>query len=808
MTKKILLVAVALMATTLLSTNSSAQACSTGATLQFVGSGSSAQTNTLAYAAVNLVSGGTFAAGSYNLSTSGTATLADTRFTTALDDVNNNLWVVWDNNANCNVYAYFQTDSVVGVKNFFAYKELTVGTKTFSVAAEYPPTSTSLGTFGQNKVGGLNDTTSTVPGPVITALTTPPVPNSSTDTPHKHGLDYCGYAGTGGSASAGNWCYFNLGGTDIRPEDALYATTRALSSIPSAGGLTGLGYNNPGCLAGTAAPGTTSTQGCPMADAFGKGKLFNVVSFSFTKDPVTAATPPKYQSLEDGAGPQVVLVSNGDNSALGFGGTYLDNSSHTHYTFTNINRVTLAQVFASTLGCTGDLLPGTPGPGNNIYDTGAILAPPPGSGKPIQVVKREALSGTYNTFEFTGVRTILGSANAYVTKPTSTAWISDADSSQESSPLVVAAPEGNVYGNNPATNFGTSGCPTVTLSTGASAAPTAGSTCGDPLFLPFTHACGTALKLGVIGSGEEVQGVSGQINSGGSVVTDGIGYTFWSYGNIGSSNKVVSGCSAQTNGTYTCTTLHEHYLTVDSLDPLFVTPGGENDAAYYQGQIYQNGAYTPISANNPNGPFNLPQCGFYFSNADPNGNTESCFKLPFTHIYDGTYPLWNVLRLVTMTNVGTGGGQTLAVPAAVINLYASAVQEAADADSSGVKKALSDFVPLLHLDSGQVWTVTTPYCYPGAAGNLSTCQSTNLPTGDLNLGVFRTHFKQTNNGNNGHVLCGGVFTGVTLGASSGCLVDVGGDFGGAVEPVQADEDFYADFGSLAGYPPGLMDMHQ
>lgn len=808
MTKRILLVAVALAATTLLTTNSSATACSGGATLQFVGSGSSAQTNTLAYAAVNLVSGGTFNTANYNLSTSGTATLADTRFSTNLDDTNNNLWVVWDNNTNCNVYAYFQTDSVVGVKNFFVYKEVSVNGKTFSVAGEYPPTSTSLGTFGLNKVGGLHDTTSTLPAAIVTALTTPPVPTSSSDTPHKHGLDYCGYAGTAASSSGGTWCYFNMGGTDIRPEDALYATTRILSSIPSAGGLTGLGYNNPGCLAGTVSPGTTATQGCPLADAFGKSKLFNVVSFGFTKDPVTAATPPKYQSLEDGAGPQLVLVSNGDTASLGFGSTYLDSGSNKHYTFTNINRVTLAQVFASTMGCTGDLLPGTPGPGNNPYDNGAILGPPPGSGQPIQVVKREALSGTYNTFEFTGVRTVLGSANPYVTKPTSTSWISDFDSSQESSPLKVTAPTGQVYANNPATNFGISGCPTVTVTSGASSAPTAGSTCGDPMFLPFTHTCGTALKLGVIGSGEEVQGVSGQINSGGSIVTDGIGYTFWSYGNIGSSNDVVSGCTAQSNGTYTCTTKHEHYLTVDSIDPLFVTPGGETDANYYQAQIYQNGAYTNISANNPNGPFELPQCGFYFSLPDPNSNTESCFKLPFTHIYDGTYPLWNVLRLVTMTNVGSGATQTLAVPAGVINLYAAAVQEAADADSSGVKKALSDFVPLLSLTSSQVWTVTTPYCYPGVAGNLSTCQHTALPTGDLNLGVFRSHFKQTNNGNNGHYSCGGTFTGVTLGASTGCLVDAGGDFGGAVITVQSDVDFNTDFGSLAGYPKEIYDMHQ
>jgi hypothetical protein len=831
MTKKILIVAVALMATTLLATNSFAQTCTGTPVLQFVATGSSAQFNTFAYAAVNLVSGGSFNTSAYNLSSSKSAELADTRFTvTNLVDTGNNMWVVWDNNTNCNVYAYISTDSTVGNKDFFAYKEVTVGTKVYSVAAEYPPTSGALGTFGAGKVSGLPDTTSSLPLNVNTALTTPPVPNSTTDTPHRHGLDYCGYAGTAGSSGAGVWCYFNAGMTDIRPEDALYATTRALSSIPSAGGLTGLGYNNPNCLAGTEGAPTANQQGCPVADSFGQGKLFNVVTFGLTKDPITEATPPKYQTLQTGAAPVVVFVSNNDTSGnpLAFSSTYTDSSSNSHYTFTDINRAVLAKVFDSTITCTGDLLPGTPAAGNNVYDNGFTAGPPPGGGLPIQVVVREPLSGTYNTFEFTAVRTLGASSNGLTAKPTSTAWVSDADSGQEfSASKVTGAPEGTVYANDPGFSFGTGGCPTgVTLTSGTAFPPT--GACGDPLFMvtgAAGTACGNGLKLRAVTTGVEVKAASGQINNGASKVVDGIGYSFWSYGNFGASNDAVGGtCTASAStGLYTCTVQNAHYLTVDAVDPLFATEGGELDNNYYSGTVYLNGTAKAVSASNPSGAFNLPQCGFHFFTKDNNGNNESCFKIPFTHVYDGKYPLWSLLRLVTMTAVGSGATQTLAIPSGVINLVASAEAEAADQDSSGVKKNLSDFVPLLALTASQTWSVTSPYGYPGANTYFAGSQHTALPTGTLTLGVFRSHFKNTNNGLNGHY-SGTVAAGtvcnfanpISIGLTSltGCLNDAGGDVGGSILPVQADLDFFTDFGAstgggdTAGNPNELYNLHQ
>ena len=63
-----------------------------------------------------------------------------------------------------------------------------------------------------------------------------------------------------------------------------------------------------------------------------------------------------------------------------------------NYLYNDINRQTLAQLFSGYSGCLSDL----------------SLAGGTGTGIPLQIIEREPLSGTYNTFEFTGVRTQQG----------------------------------------------------------------------------------------------------------------------------------------------------------------------------------------------------------------------------------------------------------------------------------------------------------------------------------------------------------------------------------------------------------------
>lgn len=728
-------------------------------TLTAIGVGSSGLYNAMSYALVAVVSNNTFATSSYSMISNKASNLllTDARFHTALNDTPT-ITVVWSNNdssGNCNVYAYFSVDAGIGMKDFFSWRKIADqandGTD-FSVAAVFP---SFTGTFGSaNKVNGLSDNLqglTALPTTIFTALNTPPVPLNKNDTPHAHGLDYCGYA-PGGSTKAGVWCFFNFGASDERPEDNLFETTRALSSIPAAGGLTGLGYNNSACLAGTDPGATTAQQGCPIVDAFGQNSYFNVLTFKLSgTDPIGSGTIPAYSSLRMGSVPLVVFVNNADSTTtLGFGAKYTDNNSNSHYTFTNINHAVLSNVFQGVTNCTGDLLPGLPAAGNNVYDNGYIAGPPPGAGEPIQVVEREVLSGTYTAFEYTGVRTLGGSSNAATAKDSSTAWVSDDDSGQE-------------YGNNPATNFSATSCGgTVALNAGLGIPPDGTITCGDPMYLPTpigaaaTSACGAGVKLRAIGTGEEVPAVLGTLKpktSGTEPSTkDGIGYAFWSYGNLA---PLATGCTFTSQTNYTCTNIG-HYLTVDGVDPVFITKGGEFESVYG-------------GTNNPNGAYNAPQCSFPLV-----ASGSSCQKLPFTHVYDGSYPLWSINTLVTFQNVGSGTGQTLFTPTQVLNLVANA--EIVENSST---LSLSDFVPIY--------------------SNINTGVSPQ--TGTLNVGVFRSHYKETNNGFNGHAPCAGSFTnipitGSTKGSNAKCLVDAGADAGGAVLTVQSDVDFNVDFGSL------------
>ncbi len=723
MTKKIL-AAMAFAGLLLVAPSVFATPCTAGATLQFVGVGSSAQQNTLAYAASDALGVGfhLFSVTGKDTNSNNTTLVHDSRPGVNRDD-SATTWIMWDGGTTCNVYAYFTEDSAVGVKDFLAYSKITVGGKAYSVQAAYgvlnadvedsnfsgTECNTAGFTCATGKVGGLPDTDTQVPGSVFLALAgSGSIPaNQPPNAPKPH----CGV--NPNKTPSGVYCYFNAAGTDIRPEDALYATTRALTNKNAA--LTGLGYNNATCGGDSLNPGKI---GCGIFDSFGQGKTFNVLSFKLSgTDPIGTGTIPAWTAFNVGAAPQLVIVNHGDTTAgQGFGDTGVS-----PYTFHDINRQVLAEVFQGRLHCTTDLL-----------TTGT------GVGKPIQAVVREPLSGTYNTFEFTGVRVLYGSGNPFTSAPTTTAAKSNADSSQEE-------------GNDPTIGHGLSGCPA-----NGSTVPTA--SCGDPLYQLTgsnnTGGCGQGVKLRSIGSGEEV---AATVNTYGGI-TDGIGYTFWSFGNL---SPLATGCGSSTNqNTYNgaCNFIG-HYLTVDGIDPLYATPGGAND-----------------SPANPAGAYNPPQCNF---------KGLPCLALPFTHVKDGTYPLWSVLRIMSFANVGSGNAATLLTPPAVINMIAFDQQEVANSS-----RRTGDFVPFLT--------------------NLANSGTLAAPswTGDLNLFVFRSHYKAAGDPNsplNGHKSCitSGVadFTSVALGGgtstSPACLVDKGNDMGGAVLTVQSDVDWNIDAGSPA-----------
>lgn len=735
--KKLIVGALSLMATLLLATASFAVPCSSGINVHYVGIGSSGEFQTLSWGANDAIQHVAGYTAPTNIWTSAAAQVIDARTGVNTIDAGLKVWVFYDSSATCNVYIGYQADSVQGTKDFFCWGKVPTGF--VGVEGDCYGHTTGAGSWeqansGANVIFGNPDvpTATALPLPIQTFLITAPVP-TKTGTKQNLPPAYCGQKGTPGTKTA--YCYFNVAHTDIRPEDGLYATTRALSSYNTTNGMAGLGYNQAAC--GSTGTGT-KVVGCPIYDSFAKKAVFYPLNFSLKTDPYTAAAVPGYTTLSIGASPEVVLVNNADTANLGFGALQGDGS----YLHKNINHKVLAHVFDGTDSCTGDLLATTPTPA-------AYAGSVAGAGQPIQVIIREPLSGTYNTFEFTGVRILSGSAATGIKQSTISdlTWVSDDESSQE------IDLRGNLGAAGPAFNFNTgTGCPG-----NSQVAPDGTAECGDPLFVQ-TSTCGSATTKGLhlrsVGSSEEVAATLGQDNTGGSQVVDGIGYAFWGYSNF---KPAASGCSgAETTGDVACSTYVGHYLTVDGIDPLFVTPGGALDT-------------TP----NPNGAYNLPQCGLIQKVA---GYTFPCQQIPFTHVYDGSYPIWSLLRLVTFENVGS----TQQTPEGVINVLSYAQLEAAP----GSAEQLSDFVPFLSGITG------LPYAQGGT-----------LPSGDLNLGVFRSHYVQSSvDPNNGHTACAGVFTGVNItGGTSGsktCLVDLGGDVGGSVLTVQSDVDFNADFGGV------------
>jgi hypothetical protein len=736
MTKKLLLPALLFAFAALCTTNGTAATgdCSgfTGNNVQYIAVGSSAQFNSFAFAAANLI-------GTANLNFWASSSIHLKDFNANVSDTAK-LWLAWDNNADCHLYAYFSVDSTVGVKDFFSYRKLTlpvanaIGGAVYvdSTAGDSFAACTGVVNAGQPACTGY-PTTNPVPSQIVTFIETQPGPSckytGTTCTKTTQGalpLAYCGQNST--VQTTAKYCFFNAGHADIRPEDTLYANGRALSSYVSSGGLAGFGYNNTTC-GGQA--GTTATIGCPFISSFASKGVFNVVKFALTgTDPIGGASLPTYTTLDVGAAPVLVIVSDHDSSGLGAGAP--------NYAITNVNRALLSGIENGTFGCTGDLL-----------DDGS------GPGQPLQVIHREALSGTYNTFEFTGVRTMYDSASAPISnhKQTTVSWFTANDSGQEE----VASSQGGPAFNWHALGSGNTACEAGNTAIGDTA-PSAG--CGDPLYATGV-ACGSngnAVHLRAIGTGEMVKAVSQQASST-QPVPDAFGYAFWGYGNIA---PMGSGCTGTNTGNVTCSSWLAHYLTVDGIDPLFETPGGANDP-------------TP----NPNGAYRPPQCALKTGN--PN-----CFDIPFTHIKDGSYPLWTILRLVTFNNVTTGTAlQT--TPTGVLAMLAEA--EAYAANEATVND-LDDFIPYFHhiCPPGETWTQPNGPC----ASSSSTAY-----TGDLNLFVLRSHYKQTGsaiNPSNGIAACSGTYTDIELsGKAATCTVDTGNDVGGAVITVNADADFHTDY---------------
>lgn len=514
---------------------------------------------------------------------SGSVKLTDTSSGTTLTD-NGTAWVAWTptggscaaSGSSSQIYEYVNTDSVVGDRCLF-----NGAAGTCAISNSFPQSGTLQSTAhliysGTGDVAG--EETAVMPAAIAAALNAATTPTFS--------------------------------GTDIRPEDAEFAITRAT------GGPTFTG--TPVCNAvinqyNLASAAGNPTQYRTLGYANGSqivgfsGSLFNVINFSL---------PSSFSVTPLGATPIIVFAQGpgGRSPNTGFGNPAV----------TNLNRSTLGLYLDGTLGFTRDAFT----PGATGADTSMAT-----------VFVREPLSGTYNTMEYN--------------VPNSVELQTSQDVGQQQVDISAPTASGafnrncNLAHNAPAWN-----------STGVAMGTLEGN-----------------LKERAIGTGQEVSDVLATPNS--------LGYAFWSAANF-------KNAGANTK-----------YLTVDGVDPLGVGEAGT------LGDI-------PTAANGL-----LP-------------------NVTLAHVADGTYPIWSLLRLVTL-----GSGAT------------SSAQGLAQAAQQFVSATTPDFVPFNNSVDSTIPNMAVERAHftpPGIYDTLS-----DVPT--------------PQNGN------GGTFT------------EVGGDVGGLPIPYQADLDY-------------------
>jgi hypothetical protein len=297
----------------------------------FVGAGSSAQFNEFALAAGGPLGEGTGGiCGAHHFTAKNAAQVADVRSGVTPADTGH-LSLVWDNNtAPTTICAYVNLDSTLGVKAFMASNLSVPGA--FINILNSTTAGNMLDPFWA-KGGATTQDESSIPAAVLTAIQGQP---------------------------------FNAAVTDIRPEDAKFATTRAIGALNAA--RTGLGYG-PGPI------------GSAILEASVSGtSRFNVVNFALSgADPISAATQNPYTTINVGAAPVVVFVNTLAPTADGL--FHFGDAS-----VTNIGRFTLAGYLNGSITRTTALA-------QTADATSAAAAP-------VHVFLREPLSGTYNVMEF------------------------------------------------------------------------------------------------------------------------------------------------------------------------------------------------------------------------------------------------------------------------------------------------------------------------------------------------------------------------------------------------------------------------
>jgi hypothetical protein len=277
-----------------------------------------------------------------------------------------------------------------------------------------------------------------------------------------------------------NGAHFNVAFTDIRPEDGQFAYGRAAAAL-DATSKTGLGYGPPGGV------GTAVLSSYDQTSA-------QVVAYAISgNDPFTGLAIPGFKTINVGAVPVVIFYNTTDTAAGGLGNLLP----------TNVNTHVLASFYAGLLGVNEELT-GVPAGAGNI--------------KPLHVMQREMVSGTYNTFEWQVVRSRDGFT----------------DLSQETgfgpTPANCISPPATATFNTPVLN---SGC----------------TTAGNPEYVGSSGGYSFGFRARVIGTGQMVSAVNSANNP------NALGYAFFGLGTFGGKANVK-------------------YVTLDGVDPLYATYAG------------------------------------------------------------------------------------------------------------------------------------------------------------------------------------------------------------------------------------------
>jgi hypothetical protein len=309
------------------------------ATIKFLGGGSSALFLELGQAAQSAAATGTPCVWTQKSSAS---ILARDDRTTPTTDEKGNYWVTWSaGTGSCaapagafNVYSYEQLDSVVGDKCYFL-------ASTSGASGCIQVLTVVAGTAGANLLGAGFGPDTAIPAAVISAV---------------------------------NGQRYFVVGTDIRPEDAKFASKRMFTTCgttltrepfgASTYSTQGLGYQ------------TAKTGVGTQVLSFFSTKLFNVIDFNISgTDPITSKAVRGFNVTTVGAQPIIVAVSPVPAAGTGIGAA------------SDINRETLAE-----------FLDGTSGRSTDLHG--------PTTANAVTALIREPLSGTYNTVEYSIPNTV------------------------------------------------------------------------------------------------------------------------------------------------------------------------------------------------------------------------------------------------------------------------------------------------------------------------------------------------------------------------------------------------------------------